>query len=52
MKIYPFTILCYVNEDVEHVKHVEQLNFPSPYNIIYPTVTENEFIIWNYSFSG
>ena len=34
-------------------KHVaQQLNFPSPENIIYPTVTENKFNIWNYSFSG
>ena len=34
-------------------KHVAQQSiFRSPYNIIYPTVTENKFIIWNYSFSG
>ena len=28
------------------------INFSSPQDNVFPTVTERKFIIWNYSFSG
>ena len=48
VKIYPFSNLSWVNKD----ENITQQSFPAQNDSIFLTVTENQFVVWNYHFSG
>ena len=49
-EIYPFTILCWVVRI--RIKTRSPTNFQSTLDNVFVTFTRNNFIVWNYSFSG